>query len=82
MDYRHIFSFLGGLAAGAIIALLLAPDKGSETRRKISEKLKEKGIHLTGEELDEFINMLKDKIGVGKPETVTAEANEEAAAEM
>ncbi len=82
MDYRHLFSFLGGLAAGAIIALLLAPDKGSETRRKISEKLKEKGINLTGEELDEFINMLKDKIGVGKPETVTAEAHEEAAAEM
>lgn len=64
MDYRHLFSFLGGLAAGAIIALLLAPDKGSETRRKISEKLKEKGINLTGEELEEFINMLKDKIGI------------------
>lgn len=82
MDYRHLFSFLGGLAAGAIIALLLAPDKGSETRKKIAEKLKEKGINLTREELDEFINMLKDKIGGKQNETAEPEAQEAVAAEM
>ena len=76
MDYRHLFSFLGGLAAGAIIALLLAPDKGSETRRKIAEKLKEKGINLTGEELDEFIDMLKDKVGLKGKESATEETAE------
>lgn len=61
MDNSKFFSFLGGLAAGAIIALLLAPDKGSETRRKISEKLEAKGIKFSSEELDEFIEMLKSK---------------------
>lgn len=31
-------SFLVGLAAGAAIGILMAPAKGSETRRKIAEK--------------------------------------------
>jgi gas vesicle protein len=30
-----------GAAAGAIAGILLAPDKGSETRRKFSQKAKE-----------------------------------------
>lgn len=32
---RSFFAFLGGAAVGATVALLLAPDKGSVTRRKI-----------------------------------------------
>ena len=36
-----IFGLLVGAAAGAIAGILLAPDKGSETRRKVSEKARE-----------------------------------------
>ncbi|MCQ2286792.1 MAG: YtxH domain-containing protein [Bacteroidales bacterium] len=75
MDFKHLFSFIGGLATGAIIALLLAPDKGSETRRKISEKLKEKGIDLSSEELDNFIETLKEKIGCKNEKTTSSEEN-------
>ena len=33
-----LLGVLGAAAAGVVVGLLIAPDKGSETRRKISEK--------------------------------------------
>jgi gas vesicle protein len=36
-----ITGLLVGAAAGAIAGILLAPDKGSETRRKFSQKAKD-----------------------------------------
>ncbi len=33
--------FLAGAAAGAIAGILFAPDKGSETRKKMSDKARE-----------------------------------------
>ena len=41
MKERSFFSLLTGLAAGVALGLLLAPDKGSETRRKVRSKLDE-----------------------------------------
>ena len=34
---KLVLGTLAGLAAGAILGILMAPDKGSETRRKIRE---------------------------------------------
>ena len=43
-----------GIAAGAILGILFAPDKGSETRRKINEQGKK------------FADDVKDKFSKGK----------------
>ncbi|MCO5258637.1 MAG: YtxH domain-containing protein [Crocinitomicaceae bacterium] len=49
---------LGILAAGAVgvaIGMLLAPDKGEETRRKLKDKLGD-----LGDKLDEVMDEIKD----------------------
>ena len=35
---KVLLGVLAGLAAGAVLGILLAPDKGSETRKKILSK--------------------------------------------
>ncbi len=60
---------LAGVAAGATIGLLYAPDKGTSTRRKISDKRSEYAEELEGK-FNEYINKL-----TRKGESVKTEAN-------
>ena len=53
---KVIISFLVGAAIGGALGVLLAPDKGAETRRKIVEK----GSDL-GDSISEFGGTIKDK---------------------
>ena len=46
-----------GVAAGAVIGILFAPDKGSETRKKISDQGKK-----LGEDLKTKLNEVKEKM--------------------
>ncbi len=39
---KILAAFVAGAAAGTIATMLLAPGKGSDTRKKIAAKLKEK----------------------------------------
>lgn len=41
MKTNCLISFLGGAAVGTLVALLMAPDSGSNTRKKLSKKFKE-----------------------------------------
>ena len=61
MKASTFFTFLGGTALGAMIALLVAPDKGLDTRKKLRRKLKKHGIDLSKEELSELIDRLRCK---------------------
>ena len=76
MKASHILTFLGGAFLGAIVALLLAPEKGEITRRKIKEKLEEKGIRLSSEELDKFITKIKNELGLKKDEDLLVDEDD------
>ncbi|MBD1431914.1 YtxH domain-containing protein [Sphingobacterium sp. DN00404] len=61
---KVVTALLAGFAAGAIVGLLFAPDKGSETRDKINESLSDLGdaIKERAEEQFDQLSELKDKL--------------------
>ena len=60
----YVGAFLGGALAGAAIGILIAPDKGSNTREKISntvdEFLKKHNIKLNRKEVGDLIDDLDE----------------------
>ena len=57
-----------GVAAGAVIGILFAPDKGSETRKKISDQGKK-----LGEDLKNKFNEVKEKMACNESKNREAE---------
>lgn len=57
-----ILAVISGAIAGATIGLLFAPDKGSETRGRIAQILKDKGICLKGKKMDELVDELSQEV--------------------
>jgi gas vesicle protein len=51
---KILAAVVAGIAAGAVLGILFAPDKGSETRRKLNEQGKK------------FADDVKDKFSKGK----------------
>ena len=68
---KVVLGILGGVAAGALLGVLFAPEKGSKTRKKIIYKsngfvddIKEKFEDLYVDVTDKYDNLLRDAKGM------------------
>lgn len=55
-------AFLGGAAVGAACGILFAPEKGEETRDKIIEAIRKRGISLTPREMDSLVDDITEEL--------------------
>ena len=70
---QYFAALLGGVAIGAAAGLLLAPEEGKETRRrlkaqgariadKVNETLRNKGIKLSREDMEDMVDDIADEL--------------------
>ena len=59
---NFLAAFIGGAAVGAAVGILFAPEKGTETRDKIAEALRKRGIKLNRKEMDSLVDEIADEI--------------------
>ena len=60
----YIGAFLGGAVAGAVLGLLVAPEKGADTREKLTGAVedfcKKHNLKLSHKEVEDFVDDIKD----------------------
>lgn len=57
-----LVAFLGGAAVGVAAGILFAPEKGEDTRRKIADILRKKGIRLNRDEMDNLVDEIASEL--------------------
>ena len=62
----YIGAFLGGAIAGAALGILMAPEKGTDTREKISDAIddfcKKHNINLSKKEIGDLADDIKETV--------------------
>ena len=60
----YVGAFLGGAIAGAVLGLLVAPEKGKDTRSKISDTvdnfLRKHNVKLSRKEVDDLVDDIQE----------------------
>lgn len=59
---KRLFSLLGGVAMGALLGVVFAPQSGKETREQIRKLLQEKMPNLSKERLEELVDEVVAKV--------------------
>jgi len=66
---NYLAAFIGGIAIGGVAGILLAPEKGSDTRERIAEALRKRGIRLDRKEMDALVDDITEELqNVAAPE--------------
>lgn len=80
---KVLVGLLAGLAAGAALGILFAPEKGSETRDKLGESIKDLSDSIKDKVADEInsLTALKDKV-VGSVKSKLRDGEEEHSSEV